>query len=500
MDVGQVAKVPTGALDGGFGRGMRAFAHAFGAVFAIAFASFGWQARGLIGEHGIAPAREFLQMAHQAVGEDAYWKVPSLFWMGSSDGMVMAVCWIGVALSVVMAVGIAPAPLSLICWALYLSLCSVSSPFLDFQWDILLLETALLAAVALPWRLRPDWSVEGPVRKVGRLLLWWLLFRLMFESGVVKLTWGDKTWLEFRALTFHFETQCIPHWVAWYLFQLPPFVHQFLCGFTLVAELIAPFCIVLPRRWRHAGAMVMIGLQLGIIATGNFAFFNWLSIALCLPLFDDRFWARRTATPAEPVAVNTTPIPEWKYVVGGAFVLFNLIATIPSLIMSFRVAAPDPVGSELASLRSFNGYGLFRVMTTERPEIIVEGSNDGVSWQAYEFRWKPGDIYRRPGIVAPHQPRLDWQMWFAALGNIRENPWFVRFLVRLLEGSPEVLSLMEKNPFPEGAPKYVRAQVYDYHFTRWVEHSGAWWQREPTRVYCPPISLKDVAGAGENSP
>jgi hypothetical protein len=475
---------------------MRLFAHALGAVFAVAFVSYAVQARGLIGEHGIAPATEFLKMAQQALGADAPWRLPSLFWLGSSDQLLVAVCWIGVALSVVLALGMAPAPMALGCWTLYLSLCSVSSPFLDFQWDILLLETALVAAVALPWRLRPDWSQEGMVRKVGRWLIWWLLFRLMFESGVVKLTWGDKTWLELRALQFHFETQCIPHFVAWYLHQLPPWALRTLCAFTMAAELIAPFCIVLPRRWRHAGAVAMIALQVGIILTGNFAFFNWLSIALCLPLFDDAFWTR---VPGTPSATTQTVSPQWKYVVAGAFAAFDLLATVPSVIGSFRVAVPDPLGGILDPLRSFNGYGLFRVMTTERPEIIVEGSNDGVNWRTYEFRWKPGDVYRRPGFVAPHQPRLDWQMWFAALGDIRENSWFVRFLVRLLEGRPDVLSLIEKNPFPEAPPKYVRALLYDYHFTRRGEETAAWWKRVQTRVYCPPISLREATEAAENS-
>jgi hypothetical protein len=186
--------------------------------------------------------------------------------------------------------------------------------------------------------------------------------------------------------------------------------------------------------------------------------------------------------------------------VAGAIALFDLVATVPSLIGSFRIPAPDPVANVFGSLRSFNGYGLFRVMTTERPEIIVEGSNDGVNWRAYEFRWKPGDIYRRPGFVAPHQPRLDWQMWFAALENVRANPWFVRFLVRLLEGSPEVLSLVEKSPFPGRPAEVLFARKFTITTYQMGRPDSGLVEAGNPREYCPPISLRDVRQAPENSP
>jgi hypothetical protein len=141
-------------------------------------------------------------------------------------------------------------------------------------------------------------------------------------------------------------------------------------------------------------------------------------------------------------------------------------------------------------LRSVNRYGLFAVMTTRRPEIVVEGSDDGRTWRPYEFRWKPGDLRLRPRFVAPHQPRLDWQMWFAALDTCEENPWLVNFLARLLQGEPAVLHLIRSNPFPAGPPRFVRALLYDYHFadreTR--RRTGAWWRRELLGPYCPVVS------------
>jgi hypothetical protein len=380
---------------------------------------------------------------------------------------------------------------------LYLSLCSVSSPFLDFQWDALLLETTLLATIALPWKWRPDWQRETLFQRVGRWLLWWLVFRLMFESGVVKFTWGDKVWLENRALDYHFETQPLPHALAWYAHQSPIWMLRAAGWITYAIELIAPFLIVAPRRIRHAAAGALIFLQMIILGTGNFAYFNWLSIVLCLPLFSDDawpLWMRKRF-----IAANPTPLPPpTEFALIGAILVGSLgvFATMPGLFGAFRLNVVNAIEQMLGPTRSFNSYGLFRVMTTERPEIVVEGSRDGVNWQPYEFPWKPGDPYRRPGFAAPYQPRLDWQMWFAALGNVRQNPWFINFLERLLQGSPEVLALLEKNPFASAPPKYVRAVLYDYHFTRWSDHTAAWWKRERRALYCPPVSLKEFSPPG----
>jgi hypothetical protein len=209
-----------------------------------------------------------------------------------------------------------------------------------------------------------------------------------------------------------------------------------------------------------------------------------------LPLLDDGFWPERWRVRSDS-SVASNPRPQLiAWIVPAMLGLLVFTATLPSLIGSFRVSAPDPLGALLGAARSFNGYGLFRVMTTERREIMVEGSREGQIWKAYEFRWKPNGRRDRPLLVAPHQPRLDWQMWFAALGDARHNPWFMNFLVRLLEGSPEVLDLLANNPFPDQPPRYVRAVLYDYQFTAWSEDTTAWWRAEKKGLYCPPISLR----------
>jgi hypothetical protein len=269
-------------------------------------------------------------------------------------------------------------------------------------------------------------------------------------------------------------------------------------------ELGAPFLIFAPRRLRFCGGAAIAILQILILLTGNYTFFNWLALALCLLLLDDfalekvvplklRRWFSFNSQPSTfnqsrrwprfitvPLAIGVTML-----------YLFQI-----SLTLGIRPAWFLPVAEAdawLEPFRTFSGYGLFAVMTTERREIIVEGSDDGVNWRSYEFKYKPGDVDRRPAFVAPHQPRLDWQMWFAALGDYQENPWFVNFCLRLLQGSPEVTALLAKNPFPDHPPRYLRAGLYDYQFTDFAERrgAGAWWKREYIGLYLPPVSLSD---------
>ena len=468
------------------------FSRALAVVFFCAFASLLPQIRGLVGAHGIWPAEAFLKTAADQFGSGVRWQVPTVFWLSSSDGMLTGTCLAGMAIALIMAAGIAPGGCALALWALYLSRVSVSSPFLDFQWDGLLLETALLAVFALPWRLRPDWEERSPLPRFGRWLLWWLLFRLMFESGVVKLASGDKTWWGLTALDVHFATQPLPIWTAWFAHQAPRWM---LRGATLVLfaiELGAPWLIVAPRRWRHAGAWALIALQTAILLTGNYAFFNLLTIALCTLLFDDTAWPRRWREGVVP-GVHW-PIPPRPWLTRGCALGAAVVALLSLAPLLHDCGLPARWPNPLAPLCSFNGYGLFAVMTTQRPEIIVEGSNDGLVWQEYEFPWKPGDLRGRPGLVAPHQPRLDWQMWFAALGSLERNQWFGNFLVRLLQGEPEVLGLLKTNPFPQHPPQYVRALLYEYHFTRSGE-GGAWWRRELVGRYSQDISLAPAAVA-----
>jgi len=312
-------------------------------------------------------------------------------------------------------------------------------------------------------------------------------------SGSVKLLSRDSSWRNLSAMSFHYETQPLPTPIAWYVHQLPFWFQRATTALVLAIELAVPFLIFAPRRLRILGAWCLLGFQALIFVSGNYAFFNLLTMALCLFLFDDSFFPK-LRFPSRKSATS-------RFAAVAAAVL---VLTVSGVYLSGTFFDYTPLwgGSLLHYAAPFgivNTYGLFAVMTTHRPEIIVQGSNDGVAWLDYEFRFKPGDLRRAPRWVAPYQPRLDWQMWFAALGSYRSSPWFVNFLVRLLQGSPEVLGLLASNPFPGAPPKYVRAELFDYKFTdlQTRRANGAWWRREIRGWYVPAISLEDVREASQ---
>jgi len=478
------------------------FMRLLGVVYLIAFLSLLMQIPGLAGSHGISPAGEFLQAVKEQTGIDRYWLFPTICWINSSDHFLVAICIAGMVLSCAVMAGFLPGICLFLLWALYLSLITVCGVFLGFQWDALLLQTGFLAIFLVPPVVWPDWKRETGPSKIARWLLLFLLFCLMFESGIVKLSSRDDSWSGLTALTYHYQTQPLPLWTSWYLNQSPLWFETLSVMIMFVIELGAPFCIFGPRNLRRAGCAALIALQLFIAATGNYCFFNLLAIALCLLLLDDDVWPAWCRKKMSPVSAATRGI-RWPIGLMGAITALDLLLSGMQLIGSFRVQMPWPaplgeIYNTVSRFCTFNNYGLFAVMTRTRPEIIIEGSNDGENWLPYEFRWKPGDVNRRPGLVAPFQPRLDWQMWFAALGDYQENPWIIAFMARLLEGSPDVLKLMAANPFPDAPPRYIRASLYDYKFTRSDDHSKAWWKRTYLRPYCPAFPLSAVKHAGDN--
>jgi predicted DCC family thiol-disulfide oxidoreductase YuxK len=491
----------------------RVFLGCLGAIYLVAFLSLWVQITGLIGKNGVLPAADWMAQGRGAfdsngIGLDRYRLLPTLCWFNASDGFLRFQCAAGATLAVLSIAGLAPPVCLFLMWLLYLSLATISREFLGFQWDNLLLEVGFLAIIFAPCRPWPRASRPRPPSRAVLWLLRLLLFKLMFLSGVVKLASHDETWRHLTALTLHYETQPLPNSIAWHAHQLPLWFQTSSCALMFVIELAVPFLIFTPRRPRMLGGAALAGLQVLILLTGNYTFFNWLTLALCLLLLDDFALARLLRLPPRQRAVNDAQTAPHSHATPDRWRPWRTAALAPLYLTVLSVSAVQlwsPFGrlpgwlspvahvyQWLSPFRSINSYGLFAVMTKDRPEIIVEGSNDGREWNAYEFPHKPGDLQRRPAFVAPHQPRLDWQMWFAALGNVRQNPWFVNFCVRLLQGSPEVLALLEKNPFPDQPPKYIRARVYDYRFTSREERgrTGAWWKRELKGDYLPPISLE----------
>ena len=453
---------------------VRWFMRSLGLIYLIAFLSLEVQITGLIGAHGILPVERFLAAVRENYGASAWLHVPTLFLLGSGDTALRVACVTGAIASLAIIVGYARRLALATAFALYLSLVHAGQSFLSFQWDFLLLESGFLAMF-----LRP-----APPRV---WLFRWLLFRLMLLSGAAKLLSHDPTWRNLTALRYHYETQPLPTIFAWYFHRLPLAFQKLSCGFMFFVELVVPFLFFAPRRVRFFAAAMTIALQVLIFITGNYTFFNLLAMALCLLLYDDAAFRRGQAP---PVRLRTT-----QRAVSIAVSAFILLASGLQLLETFSGSIPDPAAVLLSDIAPFgvvNTYGLFAVMTTSRPDIIVEGSNDGQTWREYSFRYKPGDLRRAPVWVQPYQPRLDWQMWFAALGNYRADPWFVNFAARLLEGSPDVLALMGQNPFPSGAPRCIRARLYEYRFTTAAERNatGNWWARELQGEYLPAVSLR----------
>jgi predicted DCC family thiol-disulfide oxidoreductase YuxK len=525
------------------------FLRGLGLVYLIAFLSFWAQINGLVGSDGILPAKLTMESAARQLhmgGLARYHLFPTLCWLGASDGSLHWQCAAGSGLAALLIAGVAPVPCLFLLWLIYLSLTTVGGVFIGYQWDNLLLEAGFLAIFFAPmqlWPKRP--SRQKPPSRLALWLLRWLVFRLMFESGCVKLLSGDPHWRNLTALRFHFETQPLPTWIGWYVHQLPL---GFLKGDAVVMfaiELVAPFLIFAPRRPRHLAFGCFALLQLFILLTGNYGFFNLLTLVLCLTLLDDAALARHLpgrrrftapescptpislpspSTPSsakvadgvenqnnvgeEPGAVRAggsdraTPVAvrraHWPGLVVWPLTAVVLCTSLVQLLALFRVPIPGPgplitLDRWLIPFRSFNSYGLFAVMTTTRPEIIIEGSDDGTNWKEYEFKYKPGDVRSRPRFVAPYQPRLDWQMWFAALSDYRHNPWFLNFCVRLLQDSPDVRALLKQAPFPDHSPRYIRAALYEYRFTDFAtrRRTGAWWERERIGLYLPPLSLRE---------
>ncbi len=462
------------------------FVRGMGAIYLAAFTSLGAQVRGLYGKRGVLPINELLNRGREVLGDDAWKHFPSIFLAGASDEALVRACRAGQALSIVLMLGIAPRATLAALWAMYLSFVSTGREFLSFQWDALLLETSVPAVLIAPSGVRPTWRAEEPPW-TAVLLMRWYVARFFYEAGIAKLRSGDETWRTRTACGHHYQTQPLPTPLGWYAHQLPPAIHKFSTYAALDIEIYAPFLALAPRRVRRLGFVALTGLQLLIAATGNYGFFNALSVVLSLWYLDDAALLRGRAA-AKPR--RTSGLRRF-LIAAGAAPLFA--ATLGAHRIGYgKRAVPRAIERLVGFVQrahSLGVYGLFADMTTQRPEIAIECSNDGSHWQEYSFRYKPGDPRRRPRWVAPHQPRLDWQMWFAALGP--PPMWFFRFLQRLLEASPEVLALLERAPFGERRPKYVRARLYRYRVTNSEtrKRTGEWWNRELVGVYVPPIAL-----------
>ena len=517
------------------------FLRALGLIYFSAFYSLVFQIRGLIGPQGILPAGEYLQAVAHSLGHLRFWFAPTLLWFSSGPHMLMGLCWVGMAASLLLVLNLWPRGMLLVCFVCYLSFVGAAQDFAGYQSDGMLLEAGFIALffVASGWR--PGWGAERPPSRASLFLLQWEWFRIYFESGVAKIASGDPEWRHLTAMDQYYQNGPLPSWIGWYAQHLPHGFQASTAFATLAMELAIVWMLFLPRRFRIICFFIVTPWEIGVILTANYTFLNYLVLALGVLLLDDRFLSRflpsrwrkfflergqnipvEETTPAAPASLSILPsalasvaagLPSEKQPARGwrdrfwpvldrvkitaiavilGWLFYASAAELVLMILPWMPLPRTPL-TALEPFRIADQYGLFAVMTTARYEIEFQGSNDGKTWTPYPFRYKPQGLDKPPGLYAPYQPRFDWNLWFASLGSWRDYPIVLNTEERILQGSPDVLALFAGHPFPNGPPRLVRAVLYQYWFTSLAEKrsQGLWWRRELLGLYAPMLERED---------
>jgi hypothetical protein len=489
---------------------------ALGLIYFSAFYSLLFQIKGLIGPEGLLPARDYLQAVSRAYQLERFWFSPTLLWFGSSNHALTALCWVGLIASLLVVFNVWPRVTLAVCLMCFLSFVSTGQEFAYYQSDQMLMEAGFIALFFAPVGFWPGLGRASAASRLSRLLLQWEWLRIYFESGVAKIQSHDRTWRNFTAMDNYYQNGPLPTWIGWYVQHLPHWFHAFAVGYTFAAELFLVWTMFLPRRFRIACFLILTPFQASIILTANYAFLNYLVLALGFLLLDDRFveWVvpqrirevfERTPVQASSIATTANSQQDsfarfWRSVMPARVILsaffLGLIfySTTAQLVWMFEPRFPLPVGPVqlLEPFRIANSYGLFAVMTPARYEIEFQGSRDGKVWTAYPFRYKPQNLDEAPGIYAPYQPRFDWDLWFASLAPWREYRFVISTEERLLKNNPDVLALFAANPFASAPPTQVRTVIYQYWFTdmKTKSETGNWWRRELLGAYAPELQLE----------
>jgi hypothetical protein len=454
-------------------------------IYLIAFINVALQFRPLLGERGLLPVPDLLRFA-------PFRRSPSLFHWHYSDRALTVVAWTGILLAAALLVGLpqaAPLPVTMLAWAilwvLYLSVVNIGQTFYAFGWESLLLEAGFLAIFL--------GNAETAAPALVLILFRWLAFRVEFGAGLIKMR-GDRCWRDLTCMDYHHQTQPMPSPLSWYFHRLPRPLHRLEVLGSHFAQLVVPFGLFAPQPLAAAAALYMIGTQLYLVVSGNYAWLNWITIvimAAALPnwLLDPILPIRAGNTSTAPVAFD-----------GATIGLFLLVAVLSYWPVRNMLGRRQIMNFSFNPLHIVNTYGAFGSVTRHRDEVVVEGTAEldptaATAWREYEFRGKPGDPMRRPPQFAPYHLRLDWLMWFLPLSPGYGETWFIRFLDALLRNDPAIVRLLRTNPFPDEPPAVVRARLYRYRFTTWAERrlTGAWWSRELIGEFMPPIALRGDA-------
>jgi hypothetical protein len=454
------------------------FQRCLGFIYFIGFLIALNQGLGLIGEHGLLPATLFVQRV-------SFSQAPSLYFFAPHNSTFLAIAWAGLLLSILAIFGITDrfqnwiSALSwLALWILYLSIVNVGQTFYGFGWETLLLETGVLAIFLGATNSKPSVVVVW--------LLRWLLFRLMFGAGLIKIR-GDECWRDLTCLVYHYETQPSPNPLSWYFHHLPIWSLKSGVAFNHLTELIVPFGFFGPRPVRTLAGALTILFQATLIMSGNLSWLNYLTIVIAIACFDDSFWAK--------IFQFNFPKPKLAGISPIALSLLAVLVVGLSINPTWNLLSNNQLmNASFESLHLVNTYGAFGSITRERMEVVIEGTDDDpksptASWKEYGFKGKVGDVNRMPPQITPYHYKLDWQMWFAAMSSYQYNPWIISLAGRLLQDRPEVVGLLRINPFRDHPPVAIRAKLYHYKFAS--SDSKAWWAREFVREYFPPLSLTD---------
>jgi hypothetical protein len=495
------------------------FLRALAVIYFSAFYSLLFQIRGLIGPQGILPAGQYLEAVTHALGPSRYWFAPTLLWLSSSSAMLLTLCWLGIAASIAALLNLWPRLSFFVCFVCYLSFVAAAGDFSGYQSDGMLLEAGFLALFFLPAGLRPGWGAATPPSRASLFLLQWEWFRIYFESGMVKLLSGDEQWRNFTAMDEYYQNGPLPTWVGWYVEHLPHWFHAATVAATLGLELVLVLLLFFPRRLRLICFLIVTPWEIGVILTANYTFLNYLVLALGFLLLDDKLLRRfvparfRAPIAIPPTSEEKSPRPEDKapspppaillhlrslcLAIAAVFLTWIGYATTAELVGMLLRPNPLPTApvEALEPFRIANEYGLFAVMTRGRYEIEFQGSNDNQNWTPYPFRYKPQALNEPPGLYAPYQPRFDWNLWFASLGDWRQNQIVPITEEKLLANDATVLHLFRGNPFPNAPPRYVRAVLWQYWFTSMEEkhRTGNWWRRTLLGLYAPTLTW-DASG------
>jgi Lipase maturation factor len=458
------------------------------------------QGPALLGPRGLLPMGDYLDAVAAQLGSRAagFRALPSIFWLASGGGALRAAGWVGAALSAAVLCGYANAPMLAALCALQISISNAGQSFYAFGWEIQLVETLFLCALLCPLVDARPFPRRAPP-PVALWLLRWLAVRIMWGAGLIKLR-GDPCWRDLTCLDFHFETQPIPSPASAWFHALPPLAHEIGVAFNHVVELGAPFLVFGPRRARTVAGALMAALQLVLIASGNLSYLNWLTLIPIAACFDDGVWRRVLPAwlVARATAARAAAIPSRAQSAGMAVaaVVVALLSVPPALNL---LSGTQVMNSSFTSLPLVNTYGAFGSVGRERAQLVIEGTRDDVvtaetRWISYQPRCQPADPARRPCWMSPYHRRLDWLLWFAAMGTPQQYPWAVHLVAKLLEGDPDVLALFAWDPFGGTPPRHVRVELYRYSFAR--PGTAAWWERTRQGPWLPPLA-RDDAGLQE---